>query len=215
MLMRDNIHKEDIVNFRRIDNPYVLSLVNDIPEGAKLSKDHVIFLGLVETILTGKDSSKVHRKVGPMNHARMTTTETRVLSAYIRNGDPPVYLVRVVNYLINIFAPVYCLSKIFYKSRFMAPKLLLLEAMLCKKHLSIDELGKVSKSLDINGQMGANENILLCCLSSPDLEDRTLGVETVLKIRHKRRSLQLPETGIRPFIRMTIRARAKSIKIKK
>ena len=200
MLMRDNIHKEDIVNFRQIDNPFVLSLVNDIPEGAKLSKDHVIFLGLVETILSGKVSPKVHRKVGPMNYARMTTTETRALSAYIRTGDPPVYLVRVVNYLINIFAPVYCLSKIFYKSHFMAPKLLLLEAMLCKKHLSIDELGKASKSLDINGQMGANENILLCCLSSPDLEDRTLGVETVLKIRHKRRSLQLPETGIRPFM---------------
>ena len=45
-LMRDNVHKGDIVNFRQIDNPFVLSLVNDIPEGAKLSKDHVIFLGL-------------------------------------------------------------------------------------------------------------------------------------------------------------------------
>ena len=209
-LMRDNVHKGDIVNFRQIDNDFVLSLVNDIPKGAKLSSDHVIFLGLVETILSGKVSPKVHRKVGPMNHARMTTTETRALSAYIRCGHPPVYLVRVVNYLINVWAPVFCLSKIFYKSFFMAPKLLLLEAMLSRKHLSTDELLKVSKSLDINGQMVHHENIILCCLSSPDSEDRTLGVETILRIRHKAGSRQLPETGIRPFMpndyRVNVRA---------
>ena len=199
-LMRDNVHKGDIVNFRQIDNPFVLSLVNDIPKGVKLSSDHEIFLALVETICQGTVSSKVHRKVGPMNHARMTTTETRALSAYIRCGDPPVYLVRIVNYLINVWAPVFCLSKIFYKSYFSAPKLLLLEVMLCKKHLSIDELGKVSKSLDINGQMGAHENILLCCLSSPDFDERTLGVETILRMRHKGSSPQLPENGIRPFM---------------
>ena len=199
-LIRDNIHKGDITDFRQIENTFVLSLVNDIPEGAKLSSDHEIFVALVETICSGKVSSKVHRKIGPMNHARMTTTETRALSAYIRSGDPPVYLVRVVNYLINVFAPVFCLSKIFYKSYFMAPKLLLLEAMLCKKHLSDDELCRASKSLDINGQMSHNENIILCCLSSQDVEERTLGVETILRIRHKASSLQQPETGIRPFM---------------
>ena len=199
-LLRDSVHKGNIVNYRQIENPFVLSLVNDIPEGAKLSSDHLIFLALVETICSGNVSSKVHRKIGPINHARMTTTEARALSAYIRTGDPPVYLVRVVHYLINVFAPVFCLSKIFYKSHFSAPKLLLLEAMLCKKHLSIDELRTVSKSLDINGQMGANENIILCCLSSPDSEERTLGVETILRIRHKASVHQLPKTGIRPFM---------------
>ena len=198
-LLRDSVHKGNIVNYGQIENPFVLSLVNDIPEGAKLSSDHLIFLALVETICSGNVSSKVHRKIGPINHARMTTTEARALSAYIRTGDPPVYLVRVVHYLINVFAPVFCLSKIFYKSHFSAPKLLLLEAMLSKKHLSDDELRTVSKSLDINGQMGANENIILCCLSSPDSEERTLGVETILRIRHKG-SVQLPKTGIRPFM---------------
>ena len=204
MLMRNNVHNREIVNFRQIDNSFVLSLVNDIPEGAKLSSDHVIFVALVETICSGKVSSKAHRKIGPMNHARMTTTETRALSAYIRTGDPPVYLVRVVNYLINIFAPVFCLSKIFYRSHFMAPKLLLLEVMLCKKYLSVDELVKASASLNINGQMGANENIILCCLSSPDSQDRTLGVETILRIRHKS-SLQPLEKGIPPLMPNTYR----------
>ena len=209
-LIRDNVHKGDIVNFRRIDNPFVLSLVDDIPKGAKLSSDHEIFVALVGTICSGKDSSKVHRKIGPMNHARMTTTETRALSAYIRTGHPPEYLIRIVNYLINVFAPVFCLSKIFYKSHFMAPKLLLLEAMLCKKHLSINELQKASKSLDINGQMGANENIILCCLSSPDSEERTLGVETVLRIRNKASSLQLPKNEIRPFMPNDYRVNVKA-----
>ena len=209
-LIRDNVHKGDITNFRQIENTFVLSLVNDIPEGAKLSSDHEIFVSLVETICSGKVSSKVYRKIGPMNHARMTTTETRALSAYIRSGDPPVYLVRVVNYLINVFAPVFCLSKIFYKSYFMAPKLLLLEAMLCKRHLSADELSKASKSLDINGQMCHNENIILCCLSSPDVEERTLGVETILRIRHKASSLQQPETGIRPFMPVEYRVNVKA-----
>ena len=92
----------------------------------------------------------------------------------------------------------------------MAPKLLLLEAMLCKRHLSADELSKASRSLDINGQMCHNENILLCCLSSPDVEERTLGVETILRIRHKASSLQQPETGIRPFMPVDYRVNVKA-----
>ena len=197
-LIGGDIHKREIVNFKKIENSFVLSLVDQIPEGAKLSSDHVIFLALTETILTGKVSPKAHRKIGPMVHSRFTTSETRALSAYLRTVDPPDFLLRVVNYLVNVFAPVFCLGKIFYKTYFMGPRLLLLETMQCKKHLSVEELEAVSETLDENGQMCAHENILLCCLSSPDFNDRTLGVETILRIRHKS-SLLPSEKGIRLF----------------
>ena len=105
----------------------------------------------------------------------------------------------MVNFLINVWAPVFMQSKLHYLNKFMGPKFLLLETKLAKMHLSDSELEVLNKSLNTNGVHASHENILLACLASDDPTERKLGVNILMNIRSKP-----PIKGIRKLHLLTI-----------
>ena len=186
-LLKGNIHQQQIKDFKIIKNDYLLHMIEEMDQNKdlKLSNDHRIFKGLCQVVLTGKQNNAVKRKIGPINHARMTTVETRIIRAYLSEDHPSEQLLSMVNFLINVWAPVFMQSKLHYLNKFMGPKFLLLETKLAKMHLSDSELEVLNKSLNTNGVHASHENILLACLASDDPTERKLGVNILMNIRSK------------------------------
>ena len=184
-LLKGDIHRRQIKDFKVIKNEILLQMIEKMDPNIKLSKDHSIFKGLCQVILTGKQNKSVHRKIGPINHARFTTVETRIIRAYLSEDNPSEQLLAMVNFLINVWAPVFMQSKLHCINKFMGPKFLLLETKLAKMHLSNPESEVLSKSLSINGLHASHENILLACLASDDVTERQLGVNILMNIRSK------------------------------
>ena len=53
--------------------------------------------------------------------------------------SPPLYLIRVVTFLFQVWVPIYLLTKI-YSKKFMGPQLVFKEIQLGKLHLTDEEL---------------------------------------------------------------------------
>ena len=60
-------------------------------------------------------------------------------------------MLRMINFLFNVWAPSFLYSKMFYEKKFLAPKLFLLQVMHVKKFLNQVELEALNDSLDTNG----------------------------------------------------------------
>ena len=183
-LLVGDIHERSVyVNFKVLPNNWLLETIDAMPEGLKLSKDHSILIGLSRVIITGNLTPVTSKTIGPLNNARFVTMETRCLRSYLSEDDPCQVLKDVVHYLIYVFVPTLLYSKMYYKVHFMGPKLLLLSTMLSKKYLKRSEHLEMVKSYSQNGFMAIHENILMCLIESPFIEERKLGVEMIEKIR--------------------------------
>ena len=189
-----NFTNTPIHNFRMINDPFVLNIIQNMSKDIILSADHALFIANVEAILTGNVTPMCYNKPGPLTGARFTTHELRTLAYYLRSPDPSENLIRVVEYLVRVWAPVFLYSKIFYHSNFMGPKLLLLEVMLVKQHIKDQSLCNLfQNSFNTNGYFAGAESVLLCCLMSKDLKERKKGVEYILNLR-KRNAVDVVRT---------------------
>ena len=150
-------------------------------------------------VITGEVKERwVSRKIGPVVASRFTTTQARCLRLWISQDNPSFGLSRVVHYLIYVWAEVFLLSR--HKNLLVeAPRLLLLEVMLTKRYCSMPEQLLLETSVSFNGQMGHHESILLAMLASPDMEERRLAVEVILRIREEGPREWSTASGIRPF----------------
>ena len=182
-----DIHHRKIVKFKKIENDYLLDIIDNMPVAVvnDLSNDHKIFIDLVRTIITGINGKKVMSRIGPVVKSRFTTKEIRVCRAYISEKRPSHALVRVVSYIIFVWAPVYLKSKLSAGKQFMSPRLLLLEVQLSNRYLNNKELKALQVSLNTNGQMSHHEHTSLCMFHSDDEKERHLAVSTVLRIRRE------------------------------
>ena len=192
-----DVHKLTVVKFTVLPNSSLLNLLDSISSETfrRLSTDHQVFISLVRIIITGEvDDRWSTRKIGPVVASRFTTTQARTLRLYISQDSPSYGLKRVVTYLIYVWAEVFILSR--HKNLLTeAPRLLLLEVMLTRKHCTMPEQVLLKSSISCNGQMGHQENVLLAMLASPCREERAKAVEVIFQVRE-----QGPRaSGIRPF----------------
>ena len=193
-LLHGDLHNLPVTNFTVINNNFVLAILQSMDPKVKLSKDHQIFKGLLLCILTGETNKSVRQKIGPINMARFTTSETRVLRRYISSENPPEKLLSLVRYIVNVWAPLFLQSKIFYNKLYMGPEILLLEITLSRKFLTNEEMLEMMKSYNRNGFYANHENILLCMVCSNDQQKRLEAINILLEIR-RRPQLE----GIREF----------------
>ena len=103
-----------------------------------------------------------------------------------------------MNYLIYVWAEVFLISR-HLNLVTVAPWLLLLEAMLTRRSCSKPEQELVEKSISFNGQMGHQESVFLAMLSSPNIEERCIAVDVILRIRGEGPRKWSTASGIRPF----------------
>ena len=193
-LLRGDLHHLPVANFRVIKNNFLLAIIQQMNPNIKLSKDHLIIKNLLLTVITGVQNKSMFQKIGPINMARFTTTETRLIRKYLSMDDPPQNLVRMVRYVVFVWAPVFLQSKIFYLDFFMGPEILLLEVTLSRRFLNPEEMREMIKSYNINGFYCHHENILMALVSSKDSQKRLLGVNILKDIRSRP-----PVSGIRQF----------------
>ena len=185
-LISGDIHKLPLVDFEVIENPNLLSLLQSRDKSVKLSNDHEIILGLAEVVVSGiKESKFIHRRIGPINLARFTTSEARILRCYLSALNPLEYLVNMMRFLIFVWLPVFIRAKCKQSNGFCGPELLLLEVKLAKQHLSFEHFQAVKDRIDFNGQFAHNENVLLGMLCSESRAHRLTAVEVISEIRAK------------------------------
>ena len=185
-LISGDIHKKEVIEFEVIENPNLLSLLKSRNKSVKLSNDHEIILGLAEVVVTGNKESKfVHRRIGPINLARFTTSEARILRCYLSTLDPEEYLVNMMRFLIFVWLPVFIHAKCHQSIGFCGPDLLLLEVKLAKLHLSFEHFEAVKDRIDWNGQFAHHENVLLAMLCSESPDQRLVAVEVISEVRSK------------------------------
>ena len=185
-ILEGDVHLRKVnPKFKVLKNDFLLDLIDNMTpaERSNLSKDHQIFLEDCRVVITGELSPALGRKIGPCVQSRMTTTETRAVRSYVSERKPCKQLVGVVEFLIYCWAPIYLLSKLFPKHHFMAPKLLLLEVMLARKHLSSEICSILGESINQNGFFLHHENILMGMICSKDIKERRVAIEKILSLR--------------------------------
>ena len=187
--IQGDIHLKDLVDFNRVEDTRLMELLNSMtPEAiSNLSTDFRIIVGLLLLILTGEDKAEVaSRKIGLVVKSRWVTTEARVLRAYVSDPNPAESLIRLVLFLVKVWAPVLILTKLHQDKGYLGPYLLLTEVKLAREVLFEEEFKSVLNHLNENGFYAHPENILLHLLNSSNFEDRRAGVRIIQGIREKR-----------------------------
>ena len=108
-------------------------------------------------------------------------------------------MIRLVRYIIFVFLPTFLAVKhhgLFHHG----PYHLLQEVKAVDKYLNEEEKEVVRRIIKVNGFFGHQENIIIALLCSNSIEERSLGVSTILNIRRKGEP-EWPRAnkGIRPF----------------
>jgi hypothetical protein len=196
-----DIHKFTIVDFQVLHHPSLLALLDSMSQKTlrDLGTDHRIFIGCLRIIITGEvDTRFAQMKIGPLIHARFTTTETRFLRSWISTESPNFEQMRITRYLVYVWAESFLTAK--RKNKMVdGPRLLLLELLLSKKYCTYPEFTVLKSSMDYNGQYAHHESILVSLLASTNMEERQLGVDTIFKIREQGPKRWNTPTGQRPF----------------
>ena len=206
-LIVGDVHKREInKDFKVMPNEWLLGIIDGMAVGKNLSNDHAQFLALVKIVITGKVTEAAFRRIGPFNNARFTTTESRILRAYISLSEPDDCVVRMVHFLVYVWAGCFLNGKMFPAHHFVGPKLVLLEVMLIKKHCGPTETAVLQNAININGQFIHHENIILNLLHSPDETERRLGVQIILMKRDQHPSCSVLRSFVPDDHRVNMRA---------
>ena len=200
--IKGDVHKLPVAKFEVMAHPLLVELIDSTPEDVfkEFNNDHQVFVMLIRMVASGTVDIRWFRmRIGQLLHSRWTTTQARSVREYLSDPDPSFELKRIVFYL------VYCWAEVFIRSRHkntadMGPRLLLLETILGRKHLTMPERMVVLKSLSINGQYCHSEAVLLTLAASPVEEERKRAVRIIMKIRERGPQIWDTPTGQRPFM---------------
>lgn len=104
------------------------------------------------------------------------------LRLYLSEPNPSQSLLRIVNYIVNIYAPIFL--DIRHQNKVQnAPYHLVKELELVRTNCNQEEQMRVLKAVQDNGFMAHHESVLLAMLGSEERSEREEGVKTILKIR--------------------------------
>ena len=113
-LIKKDVHKQIVTTFVVLPNPSLLALIDAIPEKVfqNLSTDHRVFVKLIRIAITGEVNQQwASMKIGPMVHSRFTNTEVRVVRLYISTPESSFELLKVVRFLVYVWAETFIRSK--------------------------------------------------------------------------------------------------------
>ena len=93
-------------------------------------------------------------------------------------------LKRIVNYIINVFLPVFLDIKKFGLFEY-GPHHLLKEIQLVRQHCTPEEKEILHPIIKWNGFFAHEENVQVSLLASTNMANRVLGVDTIMQVRKK------------------------------
>ena len=152
----EDVTKQILFEFTPFENPELLSLINTIPEldFKGLSKDHQHLIMMVKGVLTGQLPAKwSEMRIGKVVHSRFSTTQARCLRLFMSTAEPSHELVRICNFTVHVYSPLFLAAKQRWKAE-DAPKILLEEMKSARIHCIPDELAVVQPVIKQNDFYG-------------------------------------------------------------
>jgi hypothetical protein len=162
-----------------------------------LSDDQRLLLEYMFGVAEGKIPDKfVHRKPGPLNHARWLTTAVRILILYTRTLDPSDTLKVLVHYIVKVYGFTWFVVR--EHNNFTAGPDVFWEIIRAVKE--VQEISKVDQSitdivfkvLERNAFCCLGENFLASLLFSSTDAHREIAVDKILEIRSRPRPQLIP-----------------------
>ena len=137
---------------------------------------------------------------GAISNARWLTTASSILYLYVTTKKPTKKLIRVVTYIINVYAPTFFRVKKDFLVQNGA--IIYCETLVRARECLTDaEFKKVQKSFKTNSYMATSEYILLAGILDENPEIRQKSMELILKARdmHKDevRKYELPKAYLK------------------
>lgn len=169
-----------IKRFDPIPVPWISDL--QLEESSSLSSDQQYLLDICKAISSGDcPQGLADRSPGKLHQARWLTLANRTLRLYVSTSKPSDNLVRLVVYIMKVYAFIWFSIKI-EPSIVEGPRHLwkLMSSSRC-----LDEVTKkiIDPVIKRNAWFSHPENLLLSMISDPDADKRQLGWRRILKAR--------------------------------
>ena len=102
---KTNCHNQPTVQFKPVENPMkTISIAEEVLND--LSTDHRLLYEITKEIGVGEEDQKfISWKIGPIHHTRWLTLATRLLAVYSREKFPSENLIKLIHYIVKVFAP--------------------------------------------------------------------------------------------------------------
>ncbi|KAK4880956.1 hypothetical protein RN001_004275 [Aquatica leii] len=152
------------------------------PSTSDFSTDQNYLFEICQVITSGHcNTSLSNRKPGKLAHSRWVTTANRILRLYISSENPSSSLMKLTEFIMNVYAPMWFSIKSQPTCNYGAKHLL--KSIRLSRYLEKDLRDIVDPVIQRNGFFGHNENIILSMISDERKHIRELGLRRILKAR--------------------------------
>jgi hypothetical protein len=175
-----NCETLSVKHFATISVPWIYEL--HLEEVSNLSTDQQYLLDMCKAVSSGDCSQNLADKTpGKLHQARWLTTANRTLRLYVATDEPSDNLVRIVVYIVKVYAFVWFSIRI-RPSIVEGPRNLwrLMSSSRCLDEVTKNIIDPVIKR---NAWFSHPENLLLSMISDPAADIRQLGWRRILKAR--------------------------------
>lgn len=143
-----------------------------------LSTDQQYLLDMCNAISNGFCPVELsNRSPGAISHARWLTTANRVLRVYVSETKPSVNLIKLVKYIVKVYAPSWFAIKT--SSSCIDGSKLLHQMILRTQYLKGTDKKIIEKSISWNGFYAHPENILLSMVFDENEDIRSKGIQLI------------------------------------
>ena len=147
-----------------------------------LSRDQQLLYRYVHAIVAGKVPDDLARQVaGPVNHARWLTHAIREMQVYTRTERPSPELVKLITYIVQVYAPVWFSIK--SNSKFTSGPSIMFKLMTLIKTQPQDTQRVVKPVVQRNGYFAHPSTMLCSMLESDDMCVRNKAVKLIKQAR--------------------------------
>jgi hypothetical protein len=180
----EDIHDEPQVQFEAIETPIIEGYIPD-EVLQDLSHDQRLLYEYCKGIGLGRVHDRwAAWKIGPLNHARWLTLAIRLLCLYTRDNSPNMKLKKLVHYIVQVYAPAW--FEIKTSSKLHDSPRILFSAINRLKLIQFDDVKRnVKQNIQGNVFCLLPGNFLYAMVKDDDDWIRSLGLQTILTLRHR------------------------------
>ncbi|HKU33678.1 MAG TPA: hypothetical protein VJR22_07525 [Candidatus Nitrosotalea sp.] len=178
----EEMHFQPQVQFQVVETPLTDGFIPDSVRD-DLSNDQRLLYEYCKGIGSGRvDDRWAVRKIGPLCHARWLTLAIRILCCYTRNTRPTVNLIKLVYYIVRVYAPAW--FEIKASSKLHDSPRLLFNVINRLQSLPFDDVKHiVMQNIQGNAYCLLPENFLYAMVKDKDNTIRNLALQTILDNR--------------------------------
>lgn len=183
----DNCEKLPVIRFKKVNFNLPIVTTDD------LSTDQRYLLQLSKAINEGTCSDDLSRRnPGPISHSRWLTKANRILRLYVSTENPSSQLKTLVEFILNVYAPIWFTVKI-KNSCIEGPKILF-EVIQRSRYLPDHLKAIIDPVISRNAFFAHPENLLLAMVTDSRAHVQDLALNRILEARNRRTG-----TAIREF----------------